>query len=109
MVVREDADIGSIVVGDIHKKSKCVQWRLGEAIQMLTSIRQTQLNLLHCGLGLQVPTDDIADDVGVVRTLVGEFPKSAAGVGTKGFVDEVEAALTLEPLACIAPPPGESN
>ena len=54
-----------------------------------------------------MPTDDIVDDVGVVRKLVGEYPKSSSGVGTnstKDFVAEVEDALTLEPLACIAPP-----
>jgi hypothetical protein len=70
-----------------------------EAIEFLSSLRQTQLNLLYCGLGLQEPTDDIADDVTVARTLVGEFPESVPGCGrdaTKGFVAEVQDAMKLE-------------
>ena len=46
MIIREDADIGLVVVGDIHKKNKCAQLRLNKAIDFLTSLRQTQLVLL---------------------------------------------------------------
>ena len=99
MVIREDADIGSVVVGDIHKKSKCAQLRQAEVIELLSSLRSTQLNLLYCGLGLQQPTDDIAEDVAATRTLVGEFRVSIHGgdlQSTKGFIAEVQDAMTMD-------------
>lgn len=109
MVIRENADIGSVVIGDIHKKSKCAQLRLAEAIEFLASFRRTQLNLLLSGLGLQEPTDDIAEDVAATRTLIGEFPKSIQGSGLhspKGFVTEVQDAMNMEglDLVVLVPP-----
>lgn len=109
MVVREDADIGSVVVGDIHKKSKCAQLRLLDAIEILSELRKTQLDVLHCGLGLQDVTDDIADDVGVTRALFGEYPDSVQVCGkdaAKGFVAEVQDAMKLEGPECVEPPRG---
>lgn len=38
MVICEDADIGSMVVGDIHKKNTCAQLQLGEAIEVLVAL-----------------------------------------------------------------------
>ena len=107
MVIREDADIGSVVVGDIHKKNTYVQLRLGEAINLLASLRHTQLSLLYNGLGLQKPTDDIADDMAVTCTLVGEFATSIQGGGRytpKGFVAEVQDAMNLEGLDYVPRP-----
>ena len=107
MVVREDADIGSLVVGDIHKKSKCSQLWLGEVIEVLASLRQTQLSLLYNGLGFQKPIDDIANDVVVTRILVGEFAKSIQGDGRhtpKRFVAEVQDSMNLEGLNYVPPP-----
>ena len=112
MVVREDADIGSVVVGDIHKKSKCAQLRLLDAIEILSELRKTQLDVLHCGLGLQDVTDDIADDVGVTRALFGEYPDSVQVCGkdaAKGFVAEVQDAMKLEGPECVEPPQGNDT
>lgn len=69
MVIREDVDIGSVVIGDLHKKSQCTQLRLGEVVDVLVELRRTQLNLIYYGLGLEKPTDDIADDMPITRTL----------------------------------------
>lgn len=99
MIIREDADIGSVVIGDIQKKSECVQQRLREAIEILSALRSTQLRLLYAGLGVEDPGDDIAEDVPLMRTLVGEFAKPIEGdeVHTpKGFVAEVQDALRCE-------------
>lgn len=106
MVVREDADIGWVVVGDLHKRSTCAQLRLGDAVEVLASLRRIQLGLLYTGVGLQDPTDDIADDVAATRALVGEFATSIQGGGSqplKGFVAEVQDAMTLEGHAGVPP------
>jgi len=103
MIIREDADIGSLVLGDVHRKSKALQLRLRDAIEVLTYVRSTVLNMLYSGLGLQDPTDDIADDVPLMRTLVGEFPKplQASEVHTpRGFVAEVQVAMHFEEVQC---------
>ena len=101
MVIREDADIGSVVIGDIHKKNTCAQLRLGEAIEVRVALRCTQRGLFYSGLGLEEPTDDIAEDVAVTRTLLGEFlkPTQLDGMHTpKGFVAEVQDVLTFKGL-----------
>lgn len=103
MVIREDADIGSLVLGDVHKKSKCVQLRLRDAIEVLTHVRSTQLSLFYSGLGLQDPTDDIADDVPLMRSLLGEFPTPLQAVAVhtpRGFVAEVQVAMHFEDVQC---------
>ena len=101
MLIREDIDIGYVVVGDIHKKSYCTQLRLADAVELLATLRRTQLSLVYSGLGLEDPTDDIVDDVRVTHTLVGEFTP-AAHVGDqhtpKGFVYEVQDAMRIEGL-----------
>ena len=107
LVVREDADIGLAVVGDIYKKSKCAQLRLGEAIEILSSVRETQLNLLYSGLGLQTPSDDIAEDVTATCTFLGEFVDCKQCLGNpppNGFIAEVQDAMKLEGLDCVPPP-----
>lgn len=99
MVIREDADIGSVVIGDIQKKSKCVQLQLCEAIELLSALRCTPLSLLYSGLGLEDPTDDIAEDVPLMRTLVGKYTKPIERdeVHTpRGFVAEIQDALRLK-------------
>ena len=101
MVIREDVDIGSVVIGDLHRKSQCTQLRLGEVVDVLVGFRRTQLNLIYCGLGLEKPTDDIADDVPITRTLLGEFTKPIQHVGIhtmKGFVAEVQDDVRFEGL-----------
>jgi hypothetical protein len=108
MVIREDADTGSIVVGDIHKKSKYARQRITKALAILSSVRQSQLSVLYCGLGLQEAIDETADDVGVARTLLGEFLESVPRCrreAAKGFVAEVQDAIKLEGLDYIDPPP----
>ena len=76
MIIREDVDIGHVVIGDVHKKSRCAELRLGEAIDVMSALRRTQLDLVHCGLGLQEPKYDIMEDVLVTHTLVGELTKT---------------------------------
>ena len=99
MIIREDVDIGHVVIRDVHKKSRCAELRLGEAIDVMSALRRTQLDLVHCGLGLQEPKYDIMEDVLVTHTLVGEFTKTPLvdGLHTpRGFVAEVEDAMRCE-------------
>ena len=106
MLVREDANIGSVVVGDIYKKSTCAQLRLGDVIDALTTLRRTQLSLFYTAMGLQEPTDDIAEDVAVTHKLLGELHTSIQEHGRhnpKGFVAEVQDAMQLE-LPTYVPP-----
>lgn len=101
MIIHEDVDIGHVVIGDIHKKRRCAQLRLGEAIEVLAALRRTQLGLVHCRLGFHEPTDDILEGVLVTYTLVGEFTKTPLVVGLhtpRGFVAEVENAMRCEGL-----------
>lgn len=103
MIIREDADIGSLIIGDVHKKSRCVQLRVLDAIDLMKALRKIQLSLLYSGLGLEDPTDDIADDVPLIRTLVGEFTKPVQaneGDTPRGFVAEVQDALNSEGIEC---------
>ena len=101
MIIREDVDIGHVVIGDVHKKSRCAELRLGEVIDVLAVLRRTQLDLVQCGLGLQEPTDDIVEDVLVTHMLVGEITQTPAvdGLHTpRRFVAEVEDAMRCEGL-----------
>lgn len=106
LVIREDVDIGSVVVGDIHRKNTCAELQVADAIQVLARLRNTQLDILYSGLGLRDPTDDIVDDIAVSRTLLGEFakPTQLDAVHTpKGFVAEVQDALSFEGLEDVPP------
>lgn len=103
MVFREDIDVGSWTLGDLHTKSRCVQLRVEEVLQSLHQFRATQLRLFNCGIGLEEATDDIAPDVHCTRALLGkevvmpvEKPETAMG-----FVAEVNEAMTLDTLDAI--------
>ena len=63
LVMRENMDIGSSVIDDLKKKSRCVQNILCEIVDAILALRDRQLNFIRCGLGLEEPTDDIALDV----------------------------------------------
>lgn len=107
LTFREDMDIGSVIVGDLHKKSKCVQVRVAEVQEKLIHFRRMQLHLFYCGLGLEEPTDDIAPDVACTRSLFGEVPAadSARRSSTSlGFVADVQEALSLDSLDGIPMP-----
>lgn len=111
LVIREDVDIGSVVVGDIHRKSTCAELQVADAIEVLARLRNTQLDILYSGLGLKDPTDDIVDDIAVSRTLLGEFakPTQLDAVHTpKGFVAEVQDALSFEGLEDVPPQSGNT-
>jgi hypothetical protein len=73
MIIRENTDIGYVVVGDTHKKSSCAHIRIVDVVDVLGGVRRTQLGLLYNALKLQEPTDDIVDDLPVMQTLFGEF------------------------------------
>jgi hypothetical protein len=96
MVIREDVDIGSVVIGDLHKKSQCTQLRLGEVVDVLVELRRTQLNLIYCGLGLEKPTDDIADDMPITRTLFQRTPALTLSVVLLGSTKAVPTTRRLE-------------
>ena len=101
LTFREDMDIGSVFVGDLHQKSKSVQMRVAEVQDLLIHFRRTQLHLFYAGLGLEEPTDDIASDVDSVRLLLGEFPVvdvARRSPTTLGFVADVQEALSLDTL-----------
>lgn len=89
LLFREDIDIGSAMIGDLHKKSKSVQMQVAEVQERLVRLRVTQLRLFYCGLGLQEPTSDIAADVPCARLLLGEFPGCRRSPKSCGFVADV--------------------
>lgn len=103
MVFREDIDVGSWTLGDLHTKSRCVQLRVEEVVQSLQHVRATQLRLFNCGIGVEEATSDIATDVHCTRALLGEevvmpVEKPEAAIG---FVAEVNDAITLDTLDAI--------
>ena len=107
LTVREDMDVGSSVIGDLHRKSGCVQIRLGEVVDTIVAFRNTQLNLIYCGLGLDEPTDDIASDVLSTMTLVGEFSQASQllpETRPKSYVHAIEEAIGLDAIENISMP-----
>lgn len=101
LICREDIDIGSLMVGDLHKKSRCLQMRMAEAQERLLELRRTQLNIFYSGLGVEEPADDVAADVPAARLLLGEFPAlspSRRSPTSHGFVADVQEALSLDSL-----------
>lgn len=104
MVFREDVDIGSFTLGDLHMKSHCVQMRLEGLVENLQHVRSTQLRLFNCGLGLENATEDIDSDIHCTLALLGEEvekPKETISRITMGFVGEVHDAMSLESLDSI--------
>ena len=69
-------DNRSSVIGDLHRKSGCVQIRLGEMVDTIAALRNTQLNLMYGGFGLDEHRDNIKSDVLNTLTLVCEFPQA---------------------------------
>jgi hypothetical protein len=71
LIFREDIDVGTLMLGDLQKKSHCVQLQVEKVIQSLQRLRSTQLRLFNCALGVEETTDDIAEDVHCTRLLLG--------------------------------------
>ena len=89
-----------IGIDELHRKSGCVQIRLGEMVDTIAAFRNIQLNLMYCGLGLDEPTDDIASDLLSTMTLVGEFPQASQlllETRPNSYVHAVEEAIGLVP------------
>lgn len=104
LLFREDIDIGTGMLGNLHKKSKILQMQIAKVQEGLVQLRATQLRLFYCGLGLQEPTSDIAADVACTRLLVGEFPGPRRSPKSCGFVADVQEALSLDSLDSIPLP-----
>lgn len=104
LLFREDIDIGSAMIGDLHKKSKSVQMQVAEVQEGFVRLRETQLRLFYDGLGLQEPTSDIAADVPCAHLLLGEFPGCRRSPNSCGFVADVQEALSLDSLDSIPLP-----
>lgn len=100
MVFREDVDVGSWTLGDLHKKSPCVQLRVEEALQSLQHVRATQLRLYNCALGVEDATADIAPDVHCTKALLGEkvVLRIEKPETTMGFMAEVNEAMSLDSI-----------
>ena len=101
MVFGEDVDIGTLSLGDLYKKSPCVQMRVHELIHSLQHVRSLQLQLFNCGLEVEEATDDIAPDVHCTRALLGEevaMQKEKSSRTTLGFGSEIHEAMSLESL-----------
>jgi len=61
MLIREDIDIGSVVIADTFKRSDFMQQYLGETIDRLATLRRSQLGLLYRDLELKQHTpEDVA-------------------------------------------------
>ena len=74
LVFREDMDVGFVVVGDLHKKCKCLQTRVQGIVDNLKALRETQLHLMYSVMGLEEPSDDIAADIDSARALLHQMP-----------------------------------
>ena len=101
MVFRKNVDIGTLTLGDLYKKSPCVQMRVEKIVHSLQHVRSTQLRLFNCGLEVEEATDDIALDVHCTTALLGEevaMPKEKSSRSTLGFVSEIHEAMSLEGL-----------
>ena len=83
MVFREDVDIGSLTLGDLHKKSHCVQMRVEGLVQNLQHVRSTQLQLFNCGLGVENAIGDISSDIYCTLALLGEEVEQPKGKSSR--------------------------
>ena len=101
MVFREDVDIGTLWVGDLHKKSRCLQMRVEEIVQSLQHVRSTSVRLFNCGLGAEDATDDIAPDLHCTRALLGEEVEMSKEDPPKMIAAEAHEAISLESLDSI--------
>ena len=104
LIFWEDVDVGTSMVGDLHKKSHCVQMRVEEMAHGLQRVRSTQLRLFNCGLGEEEPIDDIVEDVHCTRALLGEEVAIARGEPaepTMAFVGDAQEAMSFEGLDAI--------
>lgn len=107
LVFREDMDIGTVVLGDLQRKSKCIKLRVEEMVEGLKQLRSIQLHLMNCGLGLEDATDDIAPDIDCTKALLGDLSALAPGrMGSTmlGFVADVEEPIGLDSLDAIPLP-----
>ena len=89
------------MIDDLHRKNRCVQIRLRKEVDTIAALKNTQLNLMYCGLGLNEPIDDIASDVLSTLTLVGEFPQVfqlLSEIKPKNYMHDVEEAIMLDGL-----------
>ena len=89
------------MVGNLHKKNRCLQMRMAEAQERFLELRRTQLNIFYSGLGVEEPADDVAADVPAARLLLGKFPASSPcrrSLASHGFVADVQEALSLDSL-----------
>lgn len=72
LIFREDIDIGLVIIGDMHKKNKCIQFKISEVQDTLTHLRISQVQLFNTSLGLEKPTDDSTIEVASVKLFLGE-------------------------------------
>jgi hypothetical protein len=94
-------DVGSSVIDDLHWKNWYMQIGLGDVVNTIASLRNTELNLMYYGLGLDESTDNIASDVLSTLTLVGEFPQALELLPEnqpKNYVHVVEEAIGLDAI-----------
>ena len=104
MIFREDMDIGTLTLGDLHKKSTCVKLRVEEIVQSLQLLRSTQMLLFNCGLGVENATDDVVPDIHCTHALLGEEVVTALEnptTSTSGFIRDVQEAMRVESLDAI--------
>lgn len=66
-------DVGLVVVGDLQRKRKFINLRLGEVVSGLIQLRHTQLNIMYYGLGLEDPHMTLHHMWKPLKLCVGEF------------------------------------
>lgn len=71
--IHKEVDVGLVVVGDLQRKSKFINLRLGEVVSGLIQWRNTQLNIMHYGLGLEDPHMTLHHMWKSLKLCVGEF------------------------------------
>ena len=84
------------MIGDLHRKNGCMQIRLEEVVDNIVVLRNTQLNMIYCGFGLDEPTDDIASDMLNTLTLVAAFFQTSqliSKIKPKSYVHDVEETI----------------
>lgn len=99
--MREDVDIGSLKINNLQKKSRCVQIKLGEVIDVMPALRHTQLNFIYYRFKLNEPIDDIAPDVSNTLSLMDKFrqmPQLLHITKPKCYVEAVQVTMSLDNL-----------
>lgn len=100
-------DVGSSIIGNLHRNSGCVHIRFGEVVDSMAALKNTYVNSKYYVFGLHEPIYDIALDVLSTSTLIGEFPQTSKivpEIRPESFVYVMEEAIGLDAIEHVSMP-----